>query len=165
MDTEGNPIHGITQPINGIYSALSLVPMAKTPQGPLPEELLQLRAALATNLRAHLAANEKVRGLSETAAAVEIHRQTGVGKNTVLRALGKGGGDDEDKGDLRLDTLVKLAVFFGVAAEDLLRDHSRPKMAVTPKTTSATRKELARARTEGSDSEAVRASLHRHRRV
>jgi hypothetical protein len=139
--------------------------MARTTKGPPPEELLQLRTALAMNLRAHMAANEAVRDMPETAAAIEIGRRSGIGKNTILRALGKGKGDDEDRGDMRLDTLVKLAMFFGVAAQDLLRDHSRPRMVGTSKSTSAVRKEHARARTEGSNSEADRAGLHRHRRV
>jgi hypothetical protein len=103
--------------------------------------------------------------MSETSAAIEIGRISGVGKNTVLRALGKGMTDEREAGDLRLDTLVRLANFFGIGAEDLLRDHSRPmSMRGRVITTRAHNKHNDRARTEGKDAE-DRASLHRRRRA
>lgn len=133
--------------------------MPKERKEPPSEALLRLRETLARNLDAHMAANAQLQGLAETAQAMKIAELTGVGKNTVLRALGKAGGDDKDRGDMRLDTLVKLADFFGTTPQQLLRDpRSRP-------TLDAPRRERARARTEGSDSEADRAALQRHRRA
>jgi hypothetical protein len=112
-----------------------------------------------------MAAAPELRGMSETSAAIEIGRISGVGKNTVLRALGKGMTDEREAGDLRLDTLVRLANFFGIGAEDLLRDHSRPmSMRGRVITTRAHNKHNDRARTEGKDAE-DRASLHRRRRA
>lgn len=153
---------GITQPIRGILAALSCGPMARTPKGPAPEPLVDLRAALAVNLRAHMAANPQVRGMAETAAAIEIGRLTGIGKNTILRALGKGVSDDGEKGDLRLDTLVRLAMFFGVSAQDLLLDHSSPGAARTHRRRANNTKNNS-ARAEGSASEVERAPLQRRR--
>lgn len=112
-----------------------------------------------------MAASQALRGMAETAAATEIGRRSGVGKNTILRALGKGNADEKETGDLRLDTLVRIANFFGVGAEDLLRDHSRPHGARGRKSTSwANNKHNERARTEGKEAE-ERAPLHRSRRA
>lgn len=138
--------------------------MAKRLKGPPPEALVQLRSALATNLRAHIAGNQQVRGLPETAAAEKLGKLAGVGKNTVLRTLDIENAEDEERGDLRLDTLVKLASFFGVTAQDLLRDNSKPHALASRRIARATKRIDQQARAEGSASEAERAELRRNRR-
>lgn len=157
-------MYGITQPINGILARISLVGMAKPPTGPPPEELHQLRVALATNLRSHIAADPRTKGLAVTPAAEEISRLSKVGKNTVLRALNPPRIDDEKAIDIQLETLVRLAVFFGVSAQDLLRDHTRANRSVARRQIGTTTKTNSRARTEGKDSD-VQASLRRSRSV
>lgn len=63
------------------------------------------------------------RDAAETVIAEDIAAKIGIGKNTVLRALGKG----EEGSDLRLDSLVRLANFFGASPTDLLQDYRRPR--------------------------------------
>lgn len=155
MGLKGNPMFGITQPNKGIHRPLMCGRMPKMSKGPAPDELLQLRDALAANLRVHM--NIKFPELSETAAAERIGRDSGVGRNTVLRAIGKG----SDDSDVRLDTVVKLAIYFKVSTLDLLRDYGKPR-TVQP---SRPRTGHALARAEGSLSEADRAPLQRHRRA
>lgn len=144
---------GITQPNNGIRTPLTWVRMPKASKGPAPPELIQLRDSLAANLRVHM--NIKHPELSETAAAERIGKASGVGKNTVLRAIGKG----TDEGDVRLDTVVKLAIYFKVNTLDLLRDYGKPTHFQQRRARTST----ARARPEGSVSEGSRASLQRGR--
>lgn len=164
MAPEGNPVFGIVQPINGITADLLFAAMAKRLKGPPPDELVQLRAALATNLRAHIAANPHMRGLPETAAAEKLGKLAGVGKNTILRTIATGA-DEDERGDLRLDTLVKLAAFFGVSAQELLKDHSKPHALASRRIARANKKIDQQARAEGSSSEVDRAPLQRSRRT
>lgn len=94
--------------------------MAKPPKGPALPELIRLRAVLAYNLRAHMGIKYG-RDAKHTTIAEQIAAKTGVGKNTVLRAIRKNTKDAES--DMRLDTLVRLADHFNVDAIDLLHDH------------------------------------------
>lgn len=154
---------GINQPINGMPIPLLCPAMPKQSKGTPPAELVQLRIALAVNLRACIGTHAETRGLAETAAAEKISKTSGVGKNTILRALRDDDVADDEKNDVRLDTLVKLALYFGVSPQVLLRDPFRSK--TTTDQTLPARKDHARARTEGATSESDRAALHRHRRV
>jgi len=151
-------MYGIKQPINGMLIPVACFDMPRMRKGPAPKELLQARAALAANLRAHLAANHKTRDLSETAAAEAIGRATGIGKNTVLRALGSAA----DEVDIRLDTLVRLAIFFGISALELLRDHSLPAVRKAPR---SIERQQQPARDQRKEADVERASLHRSRRA
>jgi hypothetical protein len=153
---ESNPVFGITQPNGGMLTLVLSAGMSKRSKRPPPESLLNLRAALASNLRAHIAA--KYGKAPQTAAAEEIGQITGIGKNTVLRALGKG----SEEADIRLDTLVRLAEHFQVSATDLLQDYGRPP---APRPRRAATNPNERARTEGTDSETARASLQQRRRA
>jgi hypothetical protein len=134
------------------------MPMPKVRKGPPPEELVRLRAALASNLRAYITVRYGS-GVKETGAAEDIGRATGLGKNTVLRALGKGGDDI----DIRLDTLVRLALHFDATAHDLLHDYGRPTAAKRKDVSASHKSNNERARTEGPESEGSRASLQRRR--
>lgn len=144
-------MYGIAQPITGMTPLVHSPVMPRLPKGPAPEELLVLRAVLASNLRAFIVA-EYGSKMSETAAAETIGKATKLGKNTVLRALGS----TSDDVDLRLDTLVRLARHFNATALDLLRDYGKP---------AAIRRDHSRtktARAEGMDTE-KRAALQRRR--
>lgn len=151
---------GITQPNRGMFLSIVLADMPKRSKRLAPEPLLRLRAALASNLRAYIAVKYG-RGVTETAAAADIGEATGLGKNTVLRALGKGG----DEVDIRLDTLVRLALHFGAEANDLLHDYGRANVSAMRGTSRTNQKENNnKARAEGKDSDAP-AELRRNRRV
>lgn len=162
MATQSNPIFGITQPNYGMRSAVFSARMPRRSKGPPSAQLVRVRAALAINLRAHIAAHPVLRGLDDTPAAEELNKLTGVGKNTILRALGRVKTDDDDsKGDARLDILVALATFFGVRVEDLLRDHSHSSHS-RKSAAKANNKHNESARAEGKDAE-NRAPLQRRR--
>jgi hypothetical protein len=133
--------------------------MARTRTGPPPEELIQLRAVIATNLRAHM--NITCRGMSETAAAAAVGKASGVGKNTVLRALRKGG----DEKDLRLETLVRLANYFGISAQELLIDPRISPGRAQGRVVPGHRKIQETARDQRMDAEVDRAVLRRARRA
>lgn len=128
--------------------------MPRLPKGPAPEELIVLRGALASNLRAFITARYGS-GTPETAAAEMVGKATGLGKNTVLRALGS----TSDDVDIRLDTLVRLARHFDATALDLLRDYGKPTGS---RKTGRTNQNKKAVRAEGKDSE-ERASLQRRR--
>lgn len=128
--------------------------MPKVSKGPPPDELVQLRAVLASNLRAYITVKYGS-DTPETTAAAEIGSATGLGKNTVLRALGKGGDDI----DIRLDTLVRLALHFGAGPRDLLHDYGSSKAQKKVAKTRTTNT----ARDQGVASEVGRASLHGRR--
>lgn len=126
--------------------------MPKQSKRPPSRELVQLRAALALNLRAHMAAKYG-RQEPQTTAAIKVGDATGLGKNTVLRALGKGA----DEVDIRLDTLVRLAQHFEVTPLDLLQDYSIP---TAPRTRPKPR---SMARDQSKDADVDRAELRRGR--
>lgn len=93
--------------------------MPKQSKGTAPPELLKLRETLAANLRAYMVVKYGP-DTADTAMAADLGSKSGVGKNTVLRALGVTPSDS----DIRLDTLVRLAKNLGAAPIDLLRDHA-----------------------------------------
>lgn len=142
---EFNPMFGITQPNNGIDASLWSVSMAKESKQEATNELLDLRAALASNLRAYVTVKYGP-DAADTTVAEDIQRKIGVGKNTVLRALGVAKSDS----DLRLDTLVKLASYFGTSASALLQDHHR-----------SARKGQRKARATEDSGPSVKGVLHR----
>lgn len=154
---EGNPVFGIMQPINGMPVVLLSVGMPKLSKGPPPDELVGVREALSTNLRAYI--RVKYGAIPETSAAERVGKATGVGKNTVLRALGKGPTD----ADIRLDTLVRLAMHFGVAAQDLIHDHSKLAARALRHSDGSKKKNNETARDQRISSDVDRASLQRRR--
>lgn len=132
--------------------------MPKVPSGPIPDDVLSVRKALEINLRAYMRVTYP--GMAETAAASIIGKASGVGKNTVLRALNKG-----DYIDIRLETMVKLAMHFGVTLYDLIHDSSSAGGKSARKAARSPSKTQLTGRDERKEAEIERPPLQRARRA
>lgn len=102
------------------------------PRQPATESVSNVRAALAMNLRARLAAFYP--GLPETTQADRLGKDAGIGKNTVLRML-----DLRYEGSPKLDALVRIADVVGCDVTDLLQDHGKKNNKKRTKVPSAAR--------------------------